>query len=499
MNTTSDIGHRHSLPASGLKPASEAKALLVRVIVPAENAASPALQLLASCLINLLARQVGSVREVQIACPATPTVVALPMPTVSSSLPEALCDLGTWATGGEIPVGPADKLAEADVCIYVGTAPVGATADAIVAVGHGWRAWVGAPEHAPSVDMSGEGGLGPFMAAALAAGEVFKRSRGLVRGRYFDRCGVSLWTMRDALDWADLEDGPPIVGTSLPPAELVGAGAVGQALLYALRSCQLADSQFAAIDNDKHDETNLNRCFLAGEEDVDERKVDAASRVSGGGLNVQSFFGDWNAFVRGPRPGIAPVIDRAVADLEYPLVLSCVDRGVSRHQIQSVWPTLILAGRTTNLVAFADVFRNAAGSACLACHNPAEKDGARIQELRAKLGAMSPDDLRTYLRDTGVEPEAIEAELRRPTCGSVGETQINEIATGRQPEFSVGFVSLAAGVMLAANLLRATCYTAASAPPAGMVSFSFLHGRFDHAELSIDHECGLNCTLARQL
>lgn len=499
MNATSDIGHRHSLPASGLKPASEAKALSVRVIVPAENAASPAMQLLASCLINLLARQVGSVREVQIACPPTPTVVALPMPTVSSSLPEALCDLAAWATGGEIPVGPTDKQGEADVCIYVGAAPVGAAADAIVTVGRGWRAWVGAPEHAPSVDMSGEGGLGPFMAAALAAGEVFKRSRGLVRGRYFDRCGVSLWTMRAALDWADLEDGAPIASAELPPAELVGAGAVGQALLYALRSCQLADSQFAAIDNDKHDETNLNRCFLAGEEDVEEQKVDAASRASGGGLNVESFFGDWNTFVRGPRPGIAPAIDRAVANLEYPLVLSCVDRGTSRHQIQSVWPTLILAGRTTNLVAFADVYPNEAGAACLACHNPAEQDGARIQQLRAELGAMTPDELRTHLRDMGVEPEAIEAELRRPTCGSVGETQINAIATLRAPEFSVGFVSLAAGVMLAANLVKATCHAAENAPPSGMASFSFLHGRFDHAELSVDNDCALNCGVARQV
>lgn len=498
MTAPDNIGHRHSLPASGLKPASEATALAVRVVVPADTAQRPAVQLLASCLVNLLARQVGSVREVQIDCPATPTLVPLPMRAASSDFPVALCELGAWATGGEIPVRLANEQAAADIRIYVGAAPAGVATGSIVAVGSGWKAWVGDPAYAPTDDMSGGSSLGPFMAAALAAGEVFKRSRGIVRGRNFDRCGVSLWTMCEALDWADLVDGPPIGGTALPPAELVGAGAVGQALLYTLRACELAGSQFAAIDNDRHDSTNLNRCFLAGGDDLEGRKVDAASRAAGGNLEVDAFFGDWNAFVVGPRPAVALAIDQAVSNLEFPLVLSCVDRGTSRHQIQSVWPTLVLAGRTTNLVAFADVYRNEVGAACLACHNPAEQDGAKIQELRARLGAMTSEDLRTHLQDIGVNPEAIEAELRRPTCGSVGETQINQLAITRPPEFSVGFVSLAAGVMLAANFLKVTSFAELSASPAGIASFTFLHGRFEHAELSVDHDCGLTCTLSRE-
>lgn len=491
MTAVNEIGHRHQLPASGVKPASEAVPLVIRLVVPPAVAHLQATQFLGSCLVNLLTRQVGSVRQVMIDCPSVATCIHLPNGPGTGDFAADLLSLGGWATGGAIPITIWEADDAVDLTIVLQDKTDASDDATLVVMGSGWRAWVGLPERAPNIDIHDRSSTGPFMAAALAAGEVFKRSRGIVRGRFFDSLGVSLWSLQTSDDWNALGDGPALEGITFPTAFLVGAGAVGQALAYALASTRVGDALLVPIDNDEHDSSNLNRCFLAGAADLMQPKIGVIKRAANGGLRVTPFNGDWNRFVRGPRPGLAASIDDKIDEGDFELLLSCVDRGTSRHQIQSVWPSAILGGRTINLVAFADYYRNQAGEACLACHNPAEREGDRIQGLRTQLREMSPQERRAFLENSGVSAEAIEAELTKPTCGSVGEAQINQMALKRTPEFSVGFVSLAAGLMLFSQLCRFALGPSNLKP--GMTSFSFLNGRMEHAELSPDEACELNC------
>ena len=92
--------------------------------------------------------------------------------------------------------------------VYVGEAPI---ADE---PGHALCAIrkldaIGTPGEAPrGVAQRSLNPLGPFLAAALAAGEVFKRTRGIRRGEFAAASGFSLWSGETAPSWETLIDGP---------------------------------------------------------------------------------------------------------------------------------------------------------------------------------------------------------------------------------------------------------------------------------------------------
>lgn len=492
---TDDIGHRHALPASGLGPADAAEPLSVLVSVPAHHAGWVSAQLTASCLVNLVSRQVGTVRQIWIRCPTVKRSIPLPNPAAPSELGPALEELARWTTGGRIPAslidGPAPK---ADVELHIGRfeVPGSQSGRRLVALADGWRAWIGRPEAAPQAHADNPNPLGPFLAACLAAGEVFKISRGITRGRLFDALALSLWTGEAAADWGVLRDGPPVEGHALPPMHVVGAGAVGQALAYVLRNARLAEAYIAVIDHDEHDGTNLNRCFLAGRDDVTDKKVAAIKRYEGDGLSVYAFGDDLAAYLTSPRSQLDPRLARQADSGDYRVVVSCVDRGYSRQQVQSLRPQVIFGGSTMNLVARANVYRPGSGRACLGCHNPAEREADKIWALRQELAGLTPQGLSAFLLERGIDPAAVAEELARPTCGSDGEKAITDLARP-PPAFSVGFVSLAAGLLLASNLLRDLAFAADAPAQRSMISLPFLTGDLDQSDLSIDDHCEQRC------
>ncbi len=101
----------------------------------------------------------------------------------------------------------------------------------------------------------------PFLAAALAAGEIFKRSPSLRRGRFLSADGYSLWSGGTSSEWNALVDGPAVSGIRLPPTHVVGAGAVANALGIILANLELSSAYLILIDDDKYGKTNPNRCL----------------------------------------------------------------------------------------------------------------------------------------------------------------------------------------------------------------------------------------------
>ncbi|HUO22704.1 MAG TPA: hypothetical protein VMU59_09340, partial [Caulobacteraceae bacterium] len=253
--TKGSIADRHLIPVEGLNIAAEAKPQFVRVYVDAQWAASVAGQRLASCLINLLCRQVGLVRHIEVVAPRGPLLVALPSGPTSAVFPECLEELALWAVGKAVTVAVTQTPAAADRTIMIGTVDGGeGRAATLVVLGDGWRAWIGEPSRAPQTFVPrSRNPLGPFLAAALAAGEIFKHACGIARGRFLTGNGYSLWSGDAGPDWQALPDGPEVAGSDLPPIHMIGAGAVGNGLAYILANLDLSAGYLIAIDDDEYD------------------------------------------------------------------------------------------------------------------------------------------------------------------------------------------------------------------------------------------------------
>jgi len=456
MTPELDIGDRHLRALDGFEDVT--RTLSVRVVV-GDVFAHPSAQHLVACLANLLSRLVKTVSRVQVALPSGPWQVPMGWPGGALSPADTLAELATWATGGEVPISVGDGDA-CDLTICVGPRPRGFADPVDLCVfGSGWRAWAGDETHLPAFplqDLKQCNPLGPYLAACLAAGEVFKRARRPKRGAVASNFGYSLWTGLEGA-WPALGDGPPLRGMTLPPFYIVGAGAVGQGLHAILAAAELQAAYLVTLDDDIHDGTNLNRCVLAGVGDVDHPKTEAITRCrEAASLDGLEFPGTLAHYVvRGNSAGLRADAAALEADDRYPIVISAVDKNTSRQDIQGLAPDLVIGGSTVGLSAKSNVYDGSEGAPCLACHNPPEDDGARLREVEQRVRKMSEEELRAHLGGQVEELERVIAYLHgAEKCGSVGEAQFQAFATKRDKEFSVSFVSMTAAVLLTARLIH---------------------------------------------
>lgn len=494
MNTD-EIANRHLLAVDGLQVSPRVEEQRIRIVVAESWASSHAGQLLTSCLVNLLCRQVKLVRHIEVIAPEGPVLIKLPCEDFASRFPTCLEDLATWAVSGAVSL-TTQQFGVVDHTVFVGEAPQETDqSSGIITIGNGWKAWLGEVSHARSnVVPTSPNPLGPFLGAALAAGEVFKRCRGIRRGRFLSGDGYSLWSGASSQNWIDLEDGPEITKATIPSIHVVGAGAVGNALGYIISNLGLAEAYLVLIDDDHYDGTNLNRCLLAGTKDLSERKVFAIARaLKAGGIESFPFPGTIKSYAADTRTGLRPDVADEVDNLVFSTVVSCVDKGASRQDVQGLRPHLLLGGSTLNLQAKSNLYGRRSGSACLACFNPAEKDGEKIRAVEDQLRKMPAEERKVYLIAQGLDVIAIEEYLAGARCGGFGEAALRGFVTRPPSEFSVGFVSLGAGLLLASSLLRSTVFQKIAPARGEMNTLNFLNGGFMDAGLAADDSCELAC------
>ena len=306
MSIDPEIGSRHMLGTDGLAEQPNAMHQYVRIVISQDWADSVPGQLIAECLVNLLARQVGLVEQLEIVSADVPLLIHPIIKGVWQTLTEYLVAVGEWAVGMKVRTGDNSSPHEADHTIVIGGATTLDSAKTIACIADSWKAWVGelknVPDDRPSPSLNP---VGPFFAAALAAGEIFKRTWGLRRGRFLDNHAYSLWKNSMSSVWEELDAGPALNELHLPPFVLVGAGAVGNALAYVLIRLENRDIYPVLVDDDVYDKTNLNRCSLAGTEDLNQEKTAVlASRLEEVGIASFPFSGDLKRFVNDGRVGI---------------------------------------------------------------------------------------------------------------------------------------------------------------------------------------------------
>ena len=446
-------------PQGVLAPKGEGKCGRVLVSISEKIAVTMAGQHLVWMLVNQLARQVDVVGEITLNVPETLLLEDAAAFGVCATLRETLETCVRLVAGENVDVNL--KLAAADwfdVHIVIGVNNIHEQAEYTwYTYADGWCWYVGNGEHAPIDFPKSNLSIGPYLAASTVAGEVFKSLRKMRdgKGELITECFGSAWTMSQCNDWGGLVDGPK--NDEIPVLShfyFAGAGAVAQAAGLTLGSSRIKGAA-TAIDHDNLDITNGNRYILSIMDDQEESKVGLLSDY----LTSKSFPCHpapvkLNTYVS--SFGKMAANDK-IASLEqqyrFSLVLSCVDKNLPRHEIQNLLPGLIIGGSTDGLVAKITVYFMGHDSACLKCFNPIEDRNANIRLNKEKLADMTVDQRKEWCVEKGIAVSTLKHFLELPECGKLSEADLDAFAEG-SPDMSVGFVSVTAGVMLAAQLIR---------------------------------------------
>ena len=408
----------------------------VKVVVVRQSASMPCTEHTAWMLVNLLARLTGVVRSVAISCPRDVQLAGRVVPLSQRNIDLRTALLEGGQAVGAVPVHQ-DQMLER--IVVVGPSE-GEGAPGTL---HVWgNAWCGGIQQAPfHADVLGEpSGLpfGPYAAACIAVGEVFKAAR-MNRSAYVspESAFFSVWDFR-ASD-VPIVSGPSRIDVSVDSA-LAGVGAVGCSFLHGLWACNGVSGRLVLIDNDANgvEATNLNRYVLFGSSSIGKAKASEASRI----LSDSTI--QWEARDEGIEV-VAVLPER---------VISAVDRNASRHAIQNRYPARIMSGSTQDLRA--EVLRCGPPGvgACLRCFNPLERVVAD-DELRRHARSASEANLSELAAVAGISVPQAKEWIATGRCGIPGERLLPHLRfAGELPAFAVGFVSVMAGTMLSAAFIK---------------------------------------------
>lgn len=431
------IGDRHSGDLGGrLTPGDDAERVIVAVHLDGANAT--AAQHTAWMLVNLLSRLEGVVEEIeliggnhQLREGVIPAMGTLPRRSLAEALAAAA------ALISQITVRGTERASEAASTWHVGPGPAPSLGRRV----HGEGFCGGICRSALLSNAESALPFGPYVAACIAAGEVFRSAR-VPRAAAVDALFFDIWGYRKATAWSG-SAGPTTLDLGLDVG-LAGGGAVGCAVIHTLWACRGLHGTLIVADDDEQgvDRSNLNRCVLFTGQHVGRQKATTAAAVCEG--RTLSIVGVDGRYERSELPGVPPVL------------ASAVDTNTSRHQLQAAfWPARALGASTKDLRAEVKRLGPPGEGPCLGCFNPREAD-VPDDVIRSELAAMTPGELARWIEARGLPSAQVQAWIRDGGCGQVADSVLaaRRAEHTDPPMFSVGFVSVLAGVMLAAETVK---------------------------------------------
>lgn len=433
-----DIGNRHAGTAGGALHAG-GKPVTVEIRL-GRDAHLASVQHTAWMLMNLLCRLTGTIREIGLSYSTQSLAIAKLSPHIRGGLPltSALLE-GVQAVGtdreGFVPTKIADE-GTAEIIVSVGY-EYDPTAT-FCAIGNGMCGGLFSSVITPPLCTSNST-VGPYVAACLAAGEIFRYVR-LVDYEPQRQMFLNIVNYNLSSDpmWSDLD-----YGCQFPSVLLAGVGAVGTAFLHTLYPLPVLGTIFLA-DNDPKgiDDTNLGRYTLFGCDSLGKQKATEASRLlRGAGFSTVPHDGGFEYFLDREEP--------------MKILLSAVDTNEARHALQERYVPLTFSASTLNLRA--EILRCGppGKGACLSCFNPILRYQRTEDDIR-RLLLRKPRLMLRLTEKLKLNPTEVMAWIHNRKCSETGERLVEELRTddGAIPAFSVGFVSLLAGTLLAAELIK---------------------------------------------
>jgi molybdopterin/thiamine biosynthesis adenylyltransferase len=449
-------GDRHLRPEpsgrlnKGLRPGRH----VVRVVADAAYAERLAGQHLLQWLVNVLCRQFGVIDAVVIDVPHVPVhAAAFPGPFLlhEHDLQRQLVALGTVIAGPELTVTEDDEPAAITLMVGSGRPNESSSEVTIAVFADGWKAFCSTEQPSPPSAAASSGPYGPALAACLAASATFLY---LHQQPYALTFSGSVWDLGEG-SWDELAN-PLAKRVELPPAYVIGLGAVGAAVSLALASDGQVNGSLIGIDPQCSDVTNRNRLVTAMYDEVDQPKTALAARFFTRG--EMQFFANtiaWPQYLTFAGRAAPEAVAAAEQGFAFEWILSCVDKDVHRQSIAAYLPRHILSGATNSMVAQVAYFSMVGDCECLACNHPMHS--ADIQQMVHDLNHMTAHERDAWFVENDISDQKraeIERFLVDGDCGSVGAQELARLGIEGGTDWAVGFVSVASGVMLAAALVR---------------------------------------------
>lgn len=440
---------RHLLPVPGLDQNRVDASRRLRVVVDVDGAVvgQPVVQHLTWLLVTLLTRTTSSViATVRINANDAPLLPGIDpaVPEGGPSLLDALKATAELFGPEAAPVVVGAGLDGTDLVLRIGNTNASSWPGAAV-LNMSASGWTGAvtpnADEVPALNVASQNPYGPYVAACLAAGQAYMYAR--VRDYHLQPVALNAWTLTqvtsDLAAAASVDPGEPSVELD---HVLAGTGAVGTALLLTLWAYQQASGTIRAADDDPKgiDDTNLSRCLPFHWTDLGRAKaLVAAERLSGHhGLVIEPTNGHAQNLI-GPRTHL----------------ISAVDTPNARQALQDKYSASAVQASTSGLRLEMLRVNPTVGGACLRCFNP-PREKTPDSEIRAQVAAMDEATIAAHATALGIEPDRVREWGRVGGCGQIGDALLDRLrpSDGSAAQFSVGFMSVLAGVLLAGQVLK---------------------------------------------
>ncbi len=425
----------------------------VRVTADPDHAGTVAGQHLLAMLVHLLARQFEIVETISNDIESTPArAEVFRAPRIGAGeLTEALIELGRRVGASSIVTTAGGASSPPTVRIHLG-AGWDPTSESIPALAVAVDGWVLSARSTAAIAGPVPRSSNPFaaqLAACVAAGFAFKSA--------FER-----QTPVDvALDLWPEPDPPEPSAVSLPPAYVLGLGAVGAAFGYALSSAPGLRGVLMGIDPQTMSDTDRNRLVSGTADDRGEPKAALFMRLFGQPeFTVGTFAGKWPRDYIGDAAREVPAALRADEDDgRFRWIISCVDRDTDRADIAARLPRHVLSGSTYGMAAQIISYSLDGPCECLACRHRRVRP-VSVEQTYAHLRSLTVGEREAWYDERGANPSeraAIETYLGAgdPSCATPGAADLVRLGVQGAVDWAVGFVSVAAGVLLAVRFIRA--------------------------------------------
>ena len=305
---------------------------------------------------------------------------------------------------------------------------------------------------------TGEGVIGSLYAATMGAAQVMLHVLEKAGAQYKPMAGFQ-FSLLDHLPFGVDSSTPK--PARIPDAHLIGVGAVGSAAVYTLAHLDDIDGTLHLIDNETIERPNLNRYVLARRRDIGGWKVDvSAEALRNSAIRTEPFRGAFSSYTA------------ACGDIVN-LLLSPVDSEEGRRRLAKELPRRVLNAATGGTTVTISTHGFADGKACLHClympdpnrESPEETIANDmglsldlIQRLVATNASLDAELVSEIERNRGANPGRwadhvglpVHSFYAKAVCGDaqIHLPTANVIAP-------LSFISAAAGIMLAAELVKA--------------------------------------------